>query len=92
MMGPSDPSCLCFCAKMRRFQGRQAHNPPKKKRAAQGPPAETCDWIRLQGAVAASIMARADSIRSQLADLGFENSRIGTVRAATPAEERVVLA
>ncbi|MEI6255165.1 MAG: phosphoribosylformylglycinamidine cyclo-ligase [Planctomycetota bacterium] len=33
----------------------------------------------------------AHSIQSQLADLGFTNSKIGTVRAATAAEERVVL-
>ena len=34
----------------------------------------------------------ADSIRSQLADLGFESWRIGTVRPATADQERVVLA
>jgi phosphoribosylformylglycinamidine cyclo-ligase len=34
----------------------------------------------------------ADSIRSQLSDLGFDNWRIGTVRVATPDQERVVLA
>jgi len=34
----------------------------------------------------------ADSIRKQLADLGFDNWAIGAVHAAGPADERVVLA
>ena len=34
----------------------------------------------------------ADSIQKQLADLGFENWAIGNVHAASPADERVVLA
>jgi phosphoribosylaminoimidazole (AIR) synthetase len=33
----------------------------------------------------------ADSIRHQLADLGFESWKIGDVHAASPADERVVL-
>jgi len=33
----------------------------------------------------------ADSIQKQLADLGHESFKLGTVRAAEPAEERVVL-
>jgi hypothetical protein len=33
----------------------------------------------------------ADSIQAQLTDLGYRNSRIGTVRVAEPTEPRVVL-
>jgi hypothetical protein len=33
----------------------------------------------------------AESIQQQLADLGFENWKIGTVRSATADEDRVVL-
>jgi len=33
----------------------------------------------------------ADSIQKQLADLGHESFTIGRVRAATPADDRVVL-
>ena len=65
-------------------------------------------WVQRLGRIAGDEMERvfnmgvgmvlvvsphfADSIQSQLADLGFAASRIGTVRQATPAEERVVLA
>ena len=64
-------------------------------------------WIQRLGDVAADEMERvfnmgvgmvlvvsphfADSIQHQLADLGHQNWRIGTVRAADAAEARVVL-
>jgi phosphoribosylformylglycinamidine cyclo-ligase len=64
-------------------------------------------WVQRLGTIAADEMEQvfnmgigmvlvvsphfADSIQSQLADLGFDTWRIGSVRAATPAEERVVL-
>jgi len=64
-------------------------------------------WIQGLGGIAADEMERvfnmgvgmvlvvsphfADSIRQQLADLGHDARTIGTVRAAEPAEERVVL-
>jgi len=64
-------------------------------------------WVQRLGAIAADEMEQvfnmgigmvlvvsphfADSIQSQLADLGFDTWRIGSVRAATSAEERVVL-
>jgi len=64
-------------------------------------------WIQRLGNVAAEEMERvfnmgvgmvlvvsphfADSIQQQLADLGHQNWRIGTVRAAEPSEPRVVL-
>ena len=64
-------------------------------------------WVQRLGKIAADEMERvfnmgvglvlvvsphfADSIKSQLADLGFPAAQIGTVRAATPAEQRVVL-
>ena len=64
-------------------------------------------WVRSLGGIAADEMERvfnmgvgmvlvvsphfADSIRKQLADLGHASFAIGTVRAATPADERVVL-
>ena len=64
-------------------------------------------WVQRLGRIAADEMERvfnmgvglvlvvsphfADSIQSQLEDLGFATSRIGGVHGATPAEERVVL-
>ncbi len=33
----------------------------------------------------------AESIQTQLADLGFENFKIGVVHAATPDTKRVIL-
>ena len=64
-------------------------------------------WIQQLGGIAADEMERvfnmgvgmvlvvsphfAESIQAQLTDLGFRNSRIGTVRAAEASEERVVL-
>jgi phosphoribosylformylglycinamidine cyclo-ligase len=65
-------------------------------------------WVQKLGSIDAAEMERvfnmgigmvmvvsphfADSIRKQLADLGFENWAIGDVHAAGPADERVVLA
>ena len=65
-------------------------------------------WVQRLGKIAGDEMERvfnmgvglvlvvsphfADSIRGQLADLGFQATQIGTVRAATPADERVILA
>jgi phosphoribosylformylglycinamidine cyclo-ligase len=64
-------------------------------------------WVQGLGNIAADEMERvfnmgigmvlvvsphfADSIQKQLADLGHESFKLGTVRAAEPAEERVVL-
>jgi len=64
-------------------------------------------WVQRLGTIAANEMEQvfnmgigmvlvvsphfADSIQSQLGDLGFDTWRIGSVRAATSAEERVVL-
>ena len=64
-------------------------------------------WLQKLGGIAADEMERvfnmgvgmvlvvsphfADSIRHQLADLGFESWKIGDVHAASPADERVVL-
>jgi phosphoribosylformylglycinamidine cyclo-ligase len=64
-------------------------------------------WVQGLGGIASDEMERvfnmgvgmvlvvsphfADSIRKQLADLGHTNFAIGTVRAATPADDRVVL-
>jgi len=64
-------------------------------------------WVQGLGDIAADEMERvfnmgigmvlvvsphfADSIQKQLADLGHESFKLGTVRAAEPAEERVVL-
>ena len=64
-------------------------------------------WVQKLGSIDAAEMERvfnmgigmvlvvsphfADSIRRQLADLGFENWRIGDVHAAGPADDRVVL-
>ena len=65
-------------------------------------------WVQRLGSIDAAEMERvfnmgigmvmvvsphfADSIRKQLADLGFDNWAIGAVHAAGPADERVVLA
>jgi phosphoribosylaminoimidazole (AIR) synthetase len=64
-------------------------------------------WVQGLGTIAADEMERvfnmgigmvlvvsphfAESIQKQLADLGHDNFRIGTVAAATAAEARVVL-
>jgi phosphoribosylformylglycinamidine cyclo-ligase len=64
-------------------------------------------WVQGLGNIAADEMERvfnmgigmvlvvsphfADSIQKQLADLGHESFKLGTVRAADPAEDRVVL-
>jgi phosphoribosylformylglycinamidine cyclo-ligase len=65
-------------------------------------------WVQRLGGIDAAEMERvfnmgigmvmvvsphfADSVRKQLADLGFDNWAIGEVRAAGPTDERVVLA
>jgi len=65
-------------------------------------------WVQRLGSIDAAEMERvfnmgigmvmvvsphfADSIQKQLADLGFENWAIGTVHAAGPTDDRVVLA
>ena len=64
-------------------------------------------WVQKLGDIAADEMERvfnmgvgmvlvvaphfADSVQKQLADCGHESWKIGTVHAATPDEERVVL-